>query len=174
MPSDHGPHPLHLSSAHGERPFFFPERYSPPLLQQLLARLGITPDLPSDEAAYAPGSPLTKQASTAFQNLRAPLTVMLGLGQRVGVGENKSFHGDLDGMVRAGMEGLSAANPFALAWSQALPNIVNLVGGRGGGVCGGSDDCRDSVCVCCVARVMCWGRVLLLPGIFLALAVGWC
>ena len=105
-----------------------------PLLQQLLARLGITPDLPADEAAYAPEAPLTKQASMAFQNLRAPLTVMLGLGQRVGVGEDKSFRADLDGMVRAGMEGLSAVNPFALAWSQALPNIVNLVGVRRGDV----------------------------------------
>ncbi len=55
---------------------------------------------------------------------------MLGLGLRVSVGEKKSFHGDLDAMVRAGMEGLSEANPFALAWSQALPNIVNMVGGR--------------------------------------------
>eukprot|EP00752_Nemacystus_decipiens_P008991 g8026.t1 len=94
---------------------------------QLLARLGITPDLPADEAAYAPGAPRTKQAATAFQNLRAPLTVLLGLGLRVSVGEKKGFHGDLDAMVRAGMEGLSAANPFALAWSQALPNIVNMM-----------------------------------------------
>ncbi|CAB1118220.1 unnamed protein product [Ectocarpus sp. CCAP 1310/34] len=94
---------------------------------QLLARLGITPDLPADEAAYAPASPRTTQATTSFQNLRAPLTVLLGLGQRVSVGDGKSFNGDLDAMVRAGMEGLSAANPFALAWSQALPNIVNMV-----------------------------------------------
>eukprot|EP00903_Cladosiphon_okamuranus_P010030 g9512.t1 len=94
---------------------------------QLLARLGITPDLPADEAAYAPDAPRTKQAAMAFQNMRAPLTVLLGLGLRVSVGEDKSFHGDLDAMVRAGMEGLSAANPFALAWSQALPNIVNMM-----------------------------------------------
>lgn len=104
----------------------------PPPPQQLLARLGITPDLPADEAAYAPASPRTTQATTSFQNLRAPLTVLLGLGQRVSVGDDKGFHGDLDAMVQAGMEGLSAANPFALAWSQALPNIVNMVGWGGG------------------------------------------
>ena len=64
----------------------------------------------------------------AFQNLRAPLTVLLGLGLRVSVGDDNSYRGDLDAMMRGGMDRLSAANPFALAWSQALPNIVNLVG----------------------------------------------
>ncbi|CAM9430764.1 unnamed protein product [Pylaiella littoralis] len=94
---------------------------------QLLARLGITPDLPADEAAYAPEAPRTKQATMAFQNLRAPLTVLLGLGLRVSVSNDKDFNGDLDEMVRGGMDRLGAANPFALAWSQALPNIVNMM-----------------------------------------------
>lgn len=127
-----------------------PPPFSPvPLLpsvsgQHLLSRLGITPDLPADEAAYAPEAPRTKQATTAFQNLRAPLTVLLGLGLRVSVGGHKGFQGDLDAMVRGGMDGLSAVNPFALAWSQALPNIVNMVG----------------VVLCCAVRccaVLYWG-----------------
>lgn len=50
-----------------------------------------------------------------------------GLGLRVSVGDDKSFRGDLDAMVRAGMPGLCAVNPIATAWSQALPNIVNMV-----------------------------------------------
>lgn len=96
--------------------------------QAFLARLGITPDLPADEAAYAPQAPRTLQAAASFQTLRAPLTVLLGLAQRVSVGGDKSFSGDLDGMLRAGIEGLSAVNPFATAWAQALPNIINMVG----------------------------------------------
>lgn len=84
--------------------------------------------MPADEASYAANAPLTQQALMAFQNLRAPLTVLLGLGLRVSVGDDKGYRGDLDAMMRGGMDRLSAANPFALAWSQALPNIVNLVG----------------------------------------------
>lgn len=94
--------------------------------QALLARIGVTADLPADEAAYAPNTPRTVQAGMAFQGLRAPLTVLLGLGLRVSVGGDQPFKEDLD-RLKAGIEGLGAVNPFALAWSQALPNIVNLV-----------------------------------------------
>ena len=88
--------------------------------------------MPADEASYAANAPLTQQALMAFQNLRAPLTVLLGLGLRMSVGDDKSYRGDLDAMLRGGMDALTAANPFALAWSQALPNVVNMVGGRSG------------------------------------------
>lgn len=101
--------------------------------QTFLSRLGITPDLPVDETAYAPTAPRTVQAATAFQTLRAPLTVLHGLAQRVSVGDDKSFRGNLDAMVRAGLPGLSAVNPIATAWAQALPNIINLV--REGEIC---------------------------------------
>lgn len=60
-------------------------------------------------------------------------------------------------MLRAGIEGLSAVNPFATAWAQALPNIINMVGGLRLCRCG----------VCCVGTFLflfvwplvcfCWG-----------------
>ncbi|CAM9155225.1 unnamed protein product [Ascophyllum nodosum] len=97
----------------------------------LLGWLGITPDLPVDQAAYSPEAPRTQHASAAFQTLRAPLTVLYGLGMRVSVaGDNNKDRGlprDMDAMVRRGMEGLSAVNPFAVAWSKSLPNLVNMV-----------------------------------------------
>ena len=58
--------------------------------------------------------------------------MLYGLGMRVSVaGDNNKDRGlprDMDAMVRRGMEGLSAVNPFAVAWSKSLPNLVNMVG----------------------------------------------
>lgn len=98
---------------------------------------------------------------------------MLGLGQRVEVDENKSVHEDLDGMVRAGIEKLSEANPFALAWSQVLPNIVNLVGGgvvgAGWGAVAATIDAPLHGWVFYLASVVCWVFASLLRCLFACL-----